>query len=67
MKEKFLRYERAGVKEYWIVDPLGKIVTVYRLMDGGRFGRPDVYGAEERIKVSFLEDLEIELLSVFSE
>jgi Uma2 family endonuclease len=67
MKEKFLRYERAGVKEYWIVDPSGKIVTVYRLLDGGRFGRPDVYGAEERIKVSFLEDLEVELLSVFSE
>ena len=65
IKEKFLRYERAGVKEYWIVDPTGKIVTVYKLGDGGLFGRPDVYGEEDRIKVGIFEDLEIDLQPVF--
>jgi Uma2 family endonuclease len=67
LKEKFLRYERAGVREYWIVDPLGKIVTVYKRSDAGLFGRPDVYGEEERIKVGIFEGLEIELQSVFRE
>jgi len=66
-KEKFLRYERAGVREYWIADPVGKMITVYKRADGGLFGRPDVYGEEERIKVGILEDLEIELTTVFSE
>jgi len=65
LKEKFLRYERAGVKEYWIVDPSGKTVTVFRLTDVGRYGRPDVYGEEERIRVGIFEDLEIDLQPVF--
>lgn len=34
-------YERAGVREYWLVHPADRIVTVYRLEDG-RYGRPDI-------------------------
>jgi Uma2 family endonuclease len=34
-------YEWAGVREYWLVHPIDRMVTVYRLEDG-RFGRPDV-------------------------
>lgn len=66
LKEKFLRYERAGVREYWIADPSGKTVTVFKRTDAGLFGRPDVYGEEERIKVSIFEDLEIYLQPVFA-
>ena len=64
-KEKFERYERAGVREYWIADPSAKTVTVFKRLDGGLFGRPDVYGHEERIKVGIFEDLEIDLQPVF--
>ena len=67
MKEKFLRYERAGVREYWIADPVGKMVTVYKRSEGGLFGRPDVYGDEEKIKVGIFDDLEVDLKPVFSE
>ena len=67
LKEKFLRYERAGVKEYWIADPSGKTVTVFRLSEAGLFGRPDVYGEEERIKVGIFEEMEIDLQPVFNE
>lgn len=35
-------YERAGVREYWLVHPTDRIVTVYWLIDG-EYGRPDVY------------------------
>ena len=65
LKEKFLRYERAGVREYWIVDPSGKMVTVFKLSEGGQYGRPDVYSEEDRVKVGILEGLEIELEPVF--
>ena len=66
-KEKFLRYERAGVREYWIADPAGRTVTVFKLSEEGLFGRPDVYGEEEKIKVGIFDGLEIELQTVFSE
>lgn len=35
-------YERAGVREYWLVHPTGRIVTVYWLSVGA-YGRPDVF------------------------
>ena len=35
-------YERAGVREYWLVHPVDRIVTIYRL-EQGQFGRPDVF------------------------
>ncbi len=34
-------YERAGVRGYWLVHPLDRIVTIYRL-EGGRYGAPEV-------------------------
>jgi len=66
-KEKFVRYERAGVKEYWLVDPLANTVTVFKLDLGNRYGRPDVYGDNEKIVVGILPDLEIDLPLVFRE
>jgi Uma2 family endonuclease len=30
-REKFAEYEKAGVREYWIIDPLSKTVEMYRL------------------------------------
>ena len=38
---KLRAYERAGVREYWLVHPLDQVVTVYRL-DGTDYGRPDI-------------------------
>jgi Uma2 family endonuclease len=34
-------YERAGVREYWLVHPLDRIVTIYRL-ESGHYGAPEV-------------------------
>lgn len=35
-------YERAGVREYWLVHPTDRVLTIYRLQDG-QYGRPDVF------------------------
>ncbi len=35
-------YERSGVREYWLVHPIDRIVTVYWLTDDA-YGRPDIY------------------------
>ncbi len=48
-------YERAGVREYWLVHPVDRVVTVYTLKDG-RFGRPEIADmAGERAPTIFPE------------
>ena len=62
---KFNKYEKAGVKEYWILEPDQKLVSVFLLQLNGRYGRPEMYTDEDKIKVSIFPDLEIDLKSVF--
>ena len=63
--KKFNIYEDAGVKEYWIVEPVGKIVSVFVLQSNKRYGRPDNYTENDNIIVSIFPDLIIELCTVF--
>jgi Uma2 family endonuclease len=62
---KFNRYEKAGVKEYWIVEPDERIVSVFTLQDSGRYGRPDMYTESNTIKSTLFPDCEIDLDIVF--
>jgi len=34
-------YERAGVREYWLVHPVDRVITVYTLRDG-HYGGPEI-------------------------
>lgn len=36
-REKFLEYQKVGVREYWIIDPLSQKVEVYALGRDGKF------------------------------
>ncbi len=58
-------YERHGVREFWTVDPANRIVTVYLLDAGRKFGKPEIYGDTDKINVSIVEGLEIKLDEVF--
>ena len=62
---KYRLYQRAGVREYWIVDPDGKTVQVFRLEDGF-YGAADVYTAGA-VPVGIWEDFSIDLSLVFTE
>ena len=66
-REKFLLYERKGVREYWIVDPVAATVTVYLLGADRRYGRPNIYGMEETIAVTVVHGCEIVLEPIFRE
>lgn len=61
---KLTLYERHGVREYWIVDPLTKIVMVYHMNEDGRYGRPGVYSAEDRVESRVIEGLVIDLKEI---
>lgn len=62
---KFNMYEKFGVKEYWIVEPDMKLVSVFILQDNNRYGRPELYTETANVKVSIFPDLVINLDIVF--
>lgn len=61
---KFNLYQKAGVKEYWIVDPDAKVVQVMTLEEG-QYHVPLVYTASDTVPVGVLEDCKIDLKPVF--
>lgn len=64
---KFNMFEKAGVNEYWIVEPEIKLVNVFFLQESNRYGRPEIYSDEDKIKVNSFPDLEIDLTAVFAD
>lgn len=46
-------YERAGVREFWLVHPMDRVLTVYRL-SGAEYGKPDTQALEGETKVGVL-------------
>lgn len=67
LKDKFYLYEKAAVKEYWIVYPEEKTIVSYKLSENLKFGRPEVYSEEDTIKVSIFQTLEINLNDIFAD
>lgn len=63
--QKFYKYEKAGVREYWIVEPEEKLVSVFVLGANNKYGRPDIYTEGDEIKVSIFPDLIISLKGIF--
>ena len=63
---KFNLYQRAGVREYWIVDPASKSVQVFVLEDG-HYAAKDFGASGDKLKVNILEGCAIDLSQVFSE
>ena len=63
---KFNLYQRAGVREYWIVSPEEKAVQVFLLREG-HYDAVGYYGPEDTVKVAVLEDCTVDLGPVFEE
>ena len=60
-------YQRAGVREYWIVDPENKTVRVMVQDANGHLWPHEIYKQEDIAKVGVLDGCFIELSKVFSE
>ena len=63
---KYSLYERAGVREYWIIDPETKTAAVF-LLEDGRYYAPIVYTEKSAAPVGLWADFSIDLSRVFSE
>jgi Uma2 family endonuclease len=53
-------YERHGVKEYWIVDPSGRVFTRYRLEKTGKFSPPHILECAGMQSVRCIRGLKID-------
>ncbi|WP_446010770.1 Uma2 family endonuclease [Candidatus Electrothrix sp.] len=63
-KHKYVLYEEAGVREYWIVNPEDTLVHVFCLLDG-TFSLDDTYSVEDTVSTGIFEDVVIDLKNVF--
>lgn len=61
---KYEKYQQAGVKEYWIVDPSHKTVSVYTLTDG-RYGGGEAFSSTQTLYSAIFPGLEIPLGEIF--
>jgi Uma2 family endonuclease len=64
MIQKRRLYERHGVREYWLVHPTDRVVTLYRRTGEG-FGMPDIQATDATTGVSILPGLAIDWALAF--
>jgi Uma2 family endonuclease len=62
---KFDVYERAGVPEYWLVDPKARLVEVYTLSNG-EYALLGQYTEDDLVESAVLAGLQIRASSLFS-
>jgi len=62
---KFYQYETFGVKEYWIVSPVEKEISVYKLIDG-KYQEHNVYSKILKVAFGNAPAVEIDLSSIFN-
>lgn len=67
--EKFVLYQNAGVKEYWIVHPHEGTIMPYRLDESGQYQlvRKTPYVSGERVPVGVFKGFEIIVQEIFGE
>jgi Uma2 family endonuclease len=63
---KYNSYEKAGVKEYWIVDPLNRTIEVYKL-EKDAYKQTGVYGKDNTLSAGLFPELEIDLKNIFKD
>jgi Uma2 family endonuclease len=63
--KKFKLYQKLGIKEYWVIYPESKIVTIFRLNQNNKYELADYEDEARKFKVGIFEDLEIDFDLVF--
>ena len=63
---KFNLYEKAGVREYWIVDGANELIEIF-VLENEKFVRKSILQAEDVITSTVLEGLEIKVSEIFAD
>ncbi len=64
---KFNLYEKAGVKEYWLVSLEDELVEIYVLGADKKYGRPQRFIETDTVRLTALPGLTVDLSRVFPE
>jgi len=64
--EKFLLYQKSGVREYWIADPEVKTVTAYIMQQDGEYDDGKLYKTGEKVPVYIFNGHQIDLNDIFN-
>lgn len=64
-KVKLDAYEKAGVPEYWLVDPGARAITVRALNPERRFEEVGRFGTGDRVRAIVLAGFETDVVSLF--
>ena len=62
--EKFYLYEEAGVKEYWVVDPIHNLLDQYVLVEGN-FSQQKAHIAKDEIQSAIFPEIKGSLENIF--
>lgn len=58
--QKRALYEREGVREFWLVHPVDRLLTIYRLGANGRYGAPDIRELSGSAEIAAVPGIEID-------
>jgi Uma2 family endonuclease len=58
-------YEENGVREYWLVDPTNRIITVYSQIKPGKFAESEIYASDAQLTSTAFSNLTIDFTKVF--
>lgn len=61
---KYRMYQKAGVREYWVVDPMTRVLLVHTLEDG-QYSSPHAYGPAASVPLTIAEEAAVDLSQVF--
>ncbi len=64
-REKKALYEKFGVREYIIADPLEQYVERFLFEDNDAYGKGEVFGTQEVLQINSLKGIAINLWEVF--
>ncbi|MDR0725496.1 MAG: Uma2 family endonuclease [Prevotellaceae bacterium] len=64
LNEKFTLYEKAGVREYWVVFPYDKSILLFVLQPDGKYDNGTLYETG-KIPVNIFDGIEIDLTNIF--
>lgn len=65
MREKFSVYEEAGVREYWLVNPLDRVVLIYKLNEDDQYIGLAPVTEDDLLSAAIFPELTINLKEVF--